>query len=179
MEELVKKAKKGNEEAFSKLIISEKEGLFKIAVSRMETIEDAEDVIQETIIEAYIKIRKIKKHEAFRGWIRTILINKINKFYERKEKKDIKIKTKLMENYKKDNNNIIKTEEDIDFKILLNKLEDVEKTIVLLFYNDGYKVKEISQMLNMNENTVKTKLSRARKKIEKMKQGGDKIGSTR
>ena len=179
MEELVKKAKKGNEEAFSKLIISEKEGLFKIAVSRMETIEDAEDVIQETIIEAYIKIRKIKKHEAFRGWIRTILINKINKFYERKEKKDIKIKTKLMENYKKDNNNIIKTEEDIDFKILLNKLEDVEKTIELLFYNDGYKVKEISQMLNMNENTVKTKLSRARKKIEGLKEGGGRIGSIR
>ena len=67
----------------------------------------------------------------------------------------------------------------MDFKMLLNKLEDEDRTIILLFYNDGYKVKEISKMLNMNVNTVKTKLSRARKKIEKMKQGGDKIGSTR
>ena len=85
-----------------------------------------------------------------------------------------------MENFEKDNvNNIIKTEQDMDFKMLLNKLEDEDRTIILLFYNDGYKVKEISKMLNMNVNTVKTKLSRARKKIEKMKQGGDKIGSTR
>ncbi len=180
MENLVKKAKKGNEEAFSKLILAEKDSLYKIAISRMKTIEDAEDVIQETVIEAYVKMHTIRKNESFKSWIRTILLDMIKTFYERKAQKDIKIQTKLMENFEKDNvNNIIKTEQDMDFKMLLNKLEDEDRTIILLFYNDGYKVKEISKMLNMNVNTVKTKLSRARKKIEKMKQGGDKIGSTR
>lgn len=180
MENLVKKAKKGNEEAFSKLILAEKDSLYKIAISRMKTIEDAEDVIQETVIEAYVKMHTIRKNESFKSWIRTILLDMIKTFYERKAKKDIKIQTKLMENFEKDNvNNIIKTEQDMDFKMLLNKLEDEDRTIIILFYNDGYKVKEISKMLNMNVNTVKTKLSRARKKIEKMKQGGDKIGSTR
>lgn len=180
MENLVKKAKKGNEEAFLKLILAEKDSLYKIAISRMKTIEDAEDVIQETVIEAYVKMHTIRKNESFKSWIRTILLDMIKTFYERKAKKDIKIQTKLMENFEKDNvNNIIKTEQDMDFKMLLNKLEDEDRTIILLFYNDGYKVKEISKMLNMNVNTVKTKLSRARKKIEKMKQGGDKIGSTR
>lgn len=180
MENLVKKAKKGNEEAFSKLILAEKDSLYKIAISRMKTIEDAEDVIQETVIEAYVKMHTIRKNESFKSWIRTILLDMIKTFYERKAKKDIKIQTKLMENFEKDNvNNIIKTEQDMDFKMLLNKLENEDRTIILLFYNDGYKIKEISKMLNMNENTVKTKLSRARKKIEKMKQGGDKIGSTR
>lgn len=180
MENLVKKAKKGNEEAFSKLILAEKDSLYKIAISRMKTIEDAEDVIQETVIEAYVKMHTIRKNESFKSWIRTILLDMIKTFYERKAKKDIKIQTKLMENFEKDNvNNIIKTEQDMDFNMLLNKLEDEDRTIILLFYNDGYKVKEISKMLNMNVNTVKTKLSRARKKIEKMKQGGDKIGSTR
>lgn len=180
MENLVKKAKKGNEEAFSKLILAEKDSLYKIAISRMKTIEDAEDVIQETVIEAYVKMHTIRKNESFKSWIRTILLDMIKTFYERKAKKDIKIQTKLIENFEKDNvNNIIKTEQDMDFNMLLNKLEDEDRTIILLFYNDGYKVKEISKMLNMNVNTVKTKLSRARKKIEKMKQGGDKIGSTR
>ena len=180
MENLVKKAKKGNEEAFSKLILAEKDSLYKIAISRMKTIEDAEDVIQETVIEAYVKMHTIRKNESFKSWIRTILLDMIKTFYERKAKKDIKIQTKLMENFEKDNvNNIIKTEQDMDFNMLLNKLEDEDRTIILLFYNDGYKVKEISKMLNMNVNTVKTKLSRARKKIEKMKQGGDKIESTR
>ena len=180
MENLVKKAKKGNEEAFSKLILAEKDSLYKIAISRMKTIEDAEDVIQETVIEAYVKMHTIRKNESFKSWIRTILLDMIKTFYERKAKKDIKIQTKLMENFEKDNvNNIIKTEQDMDFNMLLNKLEDEDRTIIILFYNDGYKVKEISKMLNMNVNTVKTKLSRARKKIEKMKQRGDKIGSTR
>ena len=181
MEDLVKKAKKGNEEAFSKLILAEKEGLFKIAISRMKTVEDAEDVIQEAIIEAYVKIRKIRKNEAFNSWIRTILISKIKNFYKRKSKKDLKLKTKLTEYAEKEttNANISQTEEDMDFKILLDKLDDEEKTIILLFYNDGYKVKEISKMLGINENTVKTKLSRARKKIEGQKEGGGKIGSIR
>lgn len=180
MEELVKKAKKGNEEAFSKLILAEKDGLYKIAISRMKTIEDAEDVLQETVIEAYIKIRKIKKQEAFRSWIRTILINKINTFYERKAKKDIKIKTKLMENFEREtSNSIIKTESDIDFQRLISKLEGEERTLVILYYSDGYKIKEISELLNMNENTVKTKLARARKKLEKLNKGGGRIGSIR
>ena len=97
MENLVKKAKKGNEEAFSKLILAEKDSLYKIAISRMKTIEDAEDVIQETVIEAYVKMHTIRKNESFKSWIRTILLDMIKTFYERKAKKDIKIQTKLME----------------------------------------------------------------------------------
>lgn len=181
MEDLVKKAKKGNEEAFSKLILAEKEGLYKIAISRMKTVEDAEDVIQETVIDAFIKIRKIKKHESFNSWIRSILINKINTFYERKAKKDFKIQTSIIESFENQeiSANIIKTEQDMDFKRLLDKLEYQERIIILLFYNDRYKIKEISELLGINENTIKTKLFRARNKIRELRKAGEKFGSVR
>ena len=74
--------------------------------------------------------------------------------------------------------NILETENNLDFNLLISKLDEEERMVIILYYSDKYKIKEISRILRMNENTVKIKLHRARKKIEKMKKGGDLIGST-
>ena len=83
-----------------------------------------------------------------------------------------------MENYIEPVNNVLETENNLDFNLLISKLDEEERMVVILYYNDKYKIKEISKILKMNENTVKVKLHRARKKIEKMKKGGNLIGST-
>ena len=58
-----------------------------------------------------------------------------------------------------------KTEEDIDFNLLLSNLKEEERIIVLLFYNGDYTTKEISYILGINENTIKSRLNRAKNKI--------------
>ena len=83
-----------------------------------------------------------------------------------------------MENYIEPVNNVLETENNLDFNLLISKLDEEERMVVILYYNDKYKIKEISKILKMNENTVKVKLHRARRKIEKMKKGGNLIGST-
>ena len=177
MEELVEEAKKGNIDAFSQLIRLEKGNLYKIAVSRMKTIEDAEDVLQETVFQAYVRIDKLRKNQSFRSWIRKILIAQINTFYKKNKRKQEKIKEKLIENYQfEPMSNIVKTEYDIDFKRFLQTLKGIDRTIVLLYYNDLYTMEEISETLNMNLNTVKTKLSRAKQKMNEFAKRGEKIG---
>ena len=58
MEELVVKAKKGDKEAFTQIVLILKEDLYKIAKTRITNEADIEDAIQETMIEAYKSIKK-------------------------------------------------------------------------------------------------------------------------
>ena len=59
-----------------------------------------------------------------------------------------------------------RTEEDIDFNLLLSNLKEEERMIILLFYNGKYTIKEISYILGINENTIKSRLNRAKNKIK-------------
>ena len=89
MEELIEEAKKGNKDAFTNLVIGIENDLYKIAKTRISNEADIDDAVQETIIEAYKNIRKLKEPQKFKKWIITILVNKCNKIYKRKYKKDI------------------------------------------------------------------------------------------
>ena len=46
------------------------------------------------------------------------------------------------------------------------------RTVIHLYYYENYSIKEISKILKLNENTIKTRLSRARQKLEKTVKGG-------
>lgn len=60
MEELIQKAKKEDKEAFTKLILEISNDLYKIAKTRITNTQDIEDAIQETMIEAFKSIKKLK-----------------------------------------------------------------------------------------------------------------------
>ena len=74
MEELIQKAKNGDKEAFTTIMLSLEKDLYKIAKTRLKNDDDIYDAIQETIIEAFKSIKKLKNTEAFKTWIIRILI---------------------------------------------------------------------------------------------------------
>ena len=78
MEKKKKKAQKGDEESFTKLILYIKNDLYKIAKTRITEEEDIQDAVQETMIETYNSIRKLKDIKKFKLWTIKILINKCN-----------------------------------------------------------------------------------------------------
>lgn len=170
LNELIKKAKKGDNEAFQELILYYKNDLYKIAKTRLSTPEDIDDAMQETIISAYESIHKLIDISKFKSWLIAILINKCKFIYYQKQKdkvvsyEDIEGEKFVSENEKYSYN--------IKFDTLLEPLSSDEKTIVVLYYYEGYKVEEISKILKLNSNTIKTKLFRARKKImDDLKEG--------
>ena len=61
MEELVKQAKMGNDEAFTQLIIQMQCEMFRIAQTRLKNIDDANDAIQQTNLYAYKNLRQLKE----------------------------------------------------------------------------------------------------------------------
>ncbi len=163
IDELIKQAQKGNSNAFEEIILGYKNILYKIAKTRLSNIDDIEDAVQETIISAYQSIYKLRDITKFKSWIITILINKCNRINKKKSKQNVSYEEIDIEKYvgKYD----IST--TIEFDDLISILSKDEKTIMTLFYSEDYTSKEISKILKLNENTVRRKISDARKKIEK------------
>lgn len=162
LEELVNEAKTGNKEAFSELIKYVQHDLYNIAKSRLPNLADAQDILQITITAAYLNISKLKKPKLFKAWIIRILINACNKFYNSPKMKrevtddltDIPEETNFMES-------------DINFADMIKDLPETEQEILTLRYKEDKTIKFISKKLNINENTVKTKISRSLEKLRK------------
>ena len=145
------------------LILNIQSELYKIARMRLYNEDDINEAVQETMIEAFKGINKLKYNQYFKTWIIKILINKCNKMYRKNKKENISYEYNNIEN--QISNDEIKS--DVDFYILISKLEYEERMIVTLYYLERYTTKEISKIIGKNENTVKTKLSRAKKKIKR------------
>lgn len=157
---LIKKAQKGNKEAFNELILYYEHDLYNIAKSRLYNEDDVCDAIQETIFIAYQSIKKLLNTSKFKNWLIKILINECNKIY--KNKKD----TVYNIDDKSDSITYEKNDSDLEFLNLMSVLDTDEKNIFILYYQEGYTTKEISKILNLNQNTVLSKISRGKKKIK-------------
>lgn len=176
MKALVDRAKKGDKKAFLELIEPLEKKIYIIAKSKINNVEDVKDVIQETLLLSFKNIKKLKDNTKFDAWIITILLNTCKKYY--KSRKNI-IHVPIEENsevidhqddYEQLNNNI-------DFFKYLNLLsDDTDKEIFILFYSNDYTTRQISEILNINENTVKTKLKRSRDKVQKYIERGNNYG---
>ena len=144
------------------LIYEIRHELYKIARCRLSCEDDIEDAVQETMIETFRSIKKLKKLESYKKWIIKILINKCNHIY--KKNKDRNISFENVEG-KTIYQNKYEQLEELDFYSILKGLKYEERMILTLFYLEDYTIKEISKVMKLNENTVKTKLKRGKDKI--------------
>jgi len=157
---LVKKAQQQDAEAFIQLMEMHKESMYKIAHSYLKRDADIADVMQETILDCFEKIQTLKDPNYFKTWLIRILINNCNDII-RKESKVC-----LLEHY--EGLEIEAVAEDLtEFRELLNSLDEKYRTILILYYVEGYRIREIAGLLDMNESTVNSRLRRSRMMLKK------------
>ena len=173
IEEDLTLAQKGDKEAFSRIIEEVKFKLYKTAMSILKNDDDACDAIQDTLMSAYQNIKSLNNKEFFTTWIIRILINKCYDII-RKNKKIID----LTERISKEKDTFYEQySEKSELEIMLNCLEEDLRLVTVLYYYDDLSIKEISEIINIPEGTVKSRLSRAREKISKMyKLGCEEVG---
>ena len=170
MDALIAEAIKGDEEAFSALIISIEEDLYKIARMRFSCEDDINDAVQETIIQAYKSIKKLKEPEYFKTWIIKILINKCNKLYRKLQKNNfVEYDESVISVEFNDEDKLIS---DLDFFILIKNLSYDERITLTLYYLENLTTKQISEILKEPESTIRNRISRARIKIKNECEGG-------
>ena len=160
MRSLVKKAQQQDAEAFIQLMEMHKESMYKIAHSYLKRDADIADAMQETILDCFEKIQTLKNPNYFKTWLIRILINNCNDII-RKESKVC-----LLEHY--EGLEIEAVAEDLtEFRELLNSLDEKYRTILILYYVEGYRIREIAGLLDMNESTVNSRLRRSRMMLKK------------
>lgn len=168
MEELVKRAKNKDEKAFDELILAIKEEMYLIAKTRLYNDDDIADAMQETILQCFKNLHRLKNNKFFKTWVIRILINECNKIYKKKSKYSISFEDKEFEKYIEVEENY---DETIGFDVLIRNLDSEEKLILTLYYCSGYTTKEISKILKKSEGTIRSKISRSKDKLKKQYEG--------
>ncbi len=172
MKGLILRAQEGDTKALTELFLNINNDLYKIAKTRISNEEDIEDAVQETMIETFKSIKKLKDPQLFKKWVITILVNKCNRIYRKKYKKDISYEEFNIEAF----SNPVNMETNIEFYDILKDLKYEERIITVLYYMERYTIKDIKTILKMNESTISTHLFRARQKIKEKIEGGIKNG---
>lgn len=163
-EDLVKKARESDAQAYGELIKIYEGDLTRIARSYLKNEEDVKDIVQSTFATAYFNINQLKDDNKFKNWLGTILVNKCKKLSKEiaKRKEVSADDDEYKKLYSEDN-----VGEKINFENLIKDLSEREKQIFQMQYEEHMTTKEISKRLNMKENTIKSILSRGRLKLKK------------
>lgn len=159
----VKKAKRGDAIAFAGLYQQIYADLYRFALYTLKNKSDAEDAVSEAVVDAFASIKKLRREEAFKGWIFRILYNKCKDKLREYTKKE----EELPEDYK-EVSAVEKVEDDAVMRALFFELGEEERFIISMHLFAGYTGKEIAKILGLNENTVRSKESRALKKLAQM-----------
>lgn len=137
--------------------------VYRLAMARTGNSEEAQDVYQEVFLRLAKKMPEFQSEEHKKAWLIRVTINCSKTILN---SSFIKHRTELDENLS------FETPERHDIYYAVLKLPIKYKTVVHLYYYEKYSIKEISNILRTNENTIKSRLARARKQLEIAIKGG-------
>ena len=162
------KKQRNKARTFIQLVESNKHSMYKIARSYLSNDEDIADAIQDAIESCWRNLDQLEKPAYFRTWMTRILIHKCIDII-RKNRREHPVSD--FPEYGAEHKDL----DNYEFSELMKSLDEKYRTILLLYYGEGFKISEIAQLLDMEENTVKTRLSRGRQKFRMMWDSQDAV----
>lgn len=150
-----------SEKQLEEYVVGNKEKLYRVAYSYVKNADDALDIVQESIFKALVSLNTLKNPEYMKTWFYRILINCSLDFI-RKQKKIIPLDDEVLYSYINEFND---TYTDIDLHRALDELPEDYRSIIILRFFEDLKLEEIAEILNINTNTVKTRLYKSLDKL--------------
>ncbi len=151
---------------FCDTILEMKQGMYALARGMLNNDVDAEDAIQNSILLAYEHLNELLFPGKIKAWIYKILTNECYKILQkRKPMADI------------EEVEVAETEHiSIDDKVTLwdaiQSLTVEQRMVVLLYYYEGMRIKEIAKVVGATEGTIKKRLQRSREALKDLVQEG-------
>lgn len=156
-ETLIQKAKMKNPDAFTKLMKSQMQSMYRTAKAILMNDEDVADAIQDTLLICWEKMNELKVDRYFKTWMTKILIN--NCYGIIRSNRRITYTDKLPERVSEENVS------NIEWREALSAIDEKYRIVLILFYSEGFHTKEIAKILGITDSAVRTRLSRGRDQL--------------
>lgn len=157
-----------NKEELSKMILENQKEMYVLACSILKNQADAQDAVSECIVRAFENRTSLKKRTSARSWLMKILINVSRSAITKRQKVVLFADPEQYEQEPE-------TAEDHLWSVILELPENV-RVVMVLYYYEGFSVREISTLLDIPEGTTKTRLSSGRKQLAKWIEDGKERG---
>ena len=154
---LIQKAKMGNPDAFTELMRLHMQNMYRTAKAILMNDEDVADAIQDTLLIIWEKLNELKTNQYFKTWMTKILVNNCYGIIRRNRR--ITYTDELPERVMEDNAS------NIEWREALSAIDEKYRIVLILFYSEGFRAKEIAKILGITDSTVRTRLSRGREQL--------------
>lgn len=164
-QQLIEKAKRGERRAQKLLFETFSSKMLGVCRQYLINLDLAEEVMLSAFLKVFLHLNDFKGEGSFEGWIRRIMIHECISYLRAEKKIDFYGEEKI-ENaveHAVTSENTLEVEE---IQELIDSLPEGYKTVFVLYVVEGYKHKEISELLSISENTSKSQLSKARKMLQ-------------
>lgn len=167
-EELIGEIKKGNILAFEEIVRRYQNKLFAYVSHIVYNRTDAEEIIQDTFLKVYNKIKSVDTGQKFSSYIFAIARNTAIS-YLRTRKKDISLEKVVLADEEEDiYENLADSENRRTVICALNKLSRIQSNALKEYYFNDLSYKEIARKLQTPINTVRTNLKRGRENLKRI-----------
>lgn len=174
--QLIKDCIKGRRKSCSIFYDLYKSKIFGISLRYSKDHDDAKDILQESFIRIFDQLKNVRNLEALDGWLRRVVVNTAINYYKRHIKTRINDDVNDLEVQNEDYSKILSEISNEELMICINSLPDGYRIVFNMYVIDGYKHKEIADLLGISENTSKSQLRAAKAQLRGKL---DKIGITK
>lgn len=157
---LVKKALKGDKEAFTQLVINCEDTMFGTAMSILKNRDDACDCIQDAIVDAYEKLSTLRDEKYFKTWLIRILMNRC---YSLLKKRD---RHADFQSVQEPEAALPDADMQIDVQRTLFSLKEKDRLILSLYYMEDLPIREIARIMSISEGAARLRLMRSRENFK-------------
>lgn len=168
--DIIELSKEGDSKAQYRLYKLYSKAMFNICFRMMNNREEAEDMLQESFSDAFLRLDSFRYESSFGAWIKQIVVNKcINEIKRRKADVVLFEDMTPFDDHDDEKYN----EDDIKLEVekvrkAIDDLPDGFRIIFTLYLMEGYDHTEIAQILGISESTSKTQYMRAKKKLKQL-----------
>ena len=174
--QLIHRVLSGDDEAFSVLVEKYRRSVHALAWRKVGDFHFAEEITQDAFLQVYKKLSTLRNPNHFAGWL-YVITNRLCKNWHRKSKSAAiqsleSISKKEIDEFSYKCYELEQRENQVSehrietVKRLLEKLPESERTVVILYYLGEMTAKEIGNFLGVSVNTIKSRLQRARKRLQ-------------
>ena len=159
--------KQGSKKACYELYRLYSKAMLNIAFRVLGDIAEAEDVLQESFLDAFNKIKDFRQETTFGLWLKQIVVHRAINFLRKRKLELVELGEDQLENIADEES---ESDEDIQYKVAQVKeaiklLPEGYRVVLSLYLLEGYDHEEIGQVLNISENTSRTQFLRAKRKL--------------